>query len=160
MSRTIVLIIALLVYSCTNSKQVNMKNSAEFDFESSGPVEFLDFLGDEFKCRDFEMVVPFDLTNGWVKKEELQILVERLESKRITCPVYSSNAGIDLSFKPRSTEGLESYLIIEAFRTNSKYPMKSGSKDYGFFANEIYQLDSTKIKTVVLWYNQFKNKKN
>lgn len=108
----VVLSIAVaLVLGCTHGGGVR----AGFDFSRGTPVEFLEHLRSLGPGQFVTIAEP--LTN-WVRRENLEELVARLDSREPCAAVVQSYS----SYLPReSTVGDEAAFLIEGFRRH-RYP--------------------------------------
>lgn len=144
----IVLISFLLVF-------LNL-NSSNFDFKKSSPLDLLDYL-----CKNpnenFFIVNPDSVPTNWLTIDNIPYLIERIESERITTPVFSINAGVDLKYKNRTTEGVEALFMIESFRKKEKYPSDLSSANCGVLKNGIFYPNQAIVIEVRAWYNNIKN---
>lgn len=146
-------VIILVFYSCS-ILEPNKSPYETFDFKKHDSIEFLDFLADNANKLDLYMVNPNMIPENWVKDNDLNVLIERLESTRVLCPVYSIRANITHEYKIRSTEGLEALYILESVRSGLEYPMKNGSRNYGVFENGIYYPDPLRVMEVIKWFKK------
>lgn len=131
--------------------------SNNFDFNKSSPLDLLDYL-----CKNpnenFFIINPDSIPINWIKIEHIPYLIERIESERISTPVFSINAGIDLKYKNRTTEGVEALFMIESYRKKEKYPSTLSSTNCGVLKNGIFYPNQALIIEVKSWYK--KTKKN
>lgn len=133
---------------------MNCDNS--FDFKESPPLDLLNYLCEKSK-ENFFIVNPDSVPSNWLTIDDIPNLMNKIESERITTPVFSINAGIDLKYKNRTTEGVEALFMIESVRKNKKYPSALSSVNCGVLKNGIFYPDTILIIEVKSWYKNMKN---
>lgn len=143
-----------LIILMLSLSQLNSIN--DFDFKKASPSEFLDYLCDN-PDMNFLMIDPDEIPPNWLTLDEMEKLMSRIESNRITTPVYSAYASIDFKPKPRTSEGVEASFMIDCFRKNKRYPSDLNSQSYGIPLNGYYQPNPTLVSEVKVWYEKFKN---
>ena len=122
-----------------------------FDFNSSSPEEFLEFLKKDIRTSLFGVVVPYmmreALPNDWIKPEHIPELINLIDSKEPCRPImltYSHMFPTKLS-----TIGDEAMFMIEGFRKN-RYPSEPNSPTYS----------SKEKKEVLKWWNKWSKQNN
>jgi len=134
---------------------LNASHNNDFDFKRSSPLDLLDYL-----CENsndiFFIVNPDSIPSNWLTMDYVPYLIERIESERITTPVFSINAGVDLNHKNRTTEGVEALFMIESIRKNKQYPSALSSVNCGILKNNIFYPDKTLVLEVKSWYEKSK----
>jgi len=130
-------------------------NSNDFDFKKSSPLDLLDYL-----CKNpneiFFIVNPDSIPSNWLTIDNIPALMDRIESEKITTPVFSINAGVDLKYKNRTTEGVEALFMIESFRKKKKYPSDLSSEKCGVLKDGIFFPNQALIIEIKSWYNNIK----
>ncbi len=124
-----------------------------FDFNISTPLDFLNYLSNNPEYTLY-LVDSESIPSGWLTEDDLTFLIEKIESEKVTTPVFASYAGVDLSYKTRTTEGVEALFMIESIRKNIVYPSRSSSLEFGVFKNGIFHPDPDLIAEVRAWYNE------
>lgn len=132
-----------------------MNCNSNFDFKKSTPLDFLDYLSVNSK-EIFFAINPDSVPSNWLTVEDIPYLMNRIESKRITTPVFSINAGVDLKYKNRTTEGVEALFMIKSIRENKKYPSELSSMNCGILKNGVFYPDTALILEVKSWYEDNK----
>ena len=148
MKVTLTIFITIFLFNQINS-------NITFDFRKSSPLDLLDCLVVNSED-NFFAINPDSVPSAWLKKEDIPLLMKRIESEKITTPVFSTNAGVDLNYKNRTTEGVEALFMIKSIREKKRYPSALSSKGCGVLKNGIYYPDTTLIIEVKSWYKSFK----
>lgn len=133
--------------------QIN--SNITFDFGKSSPLDLLDCLVVNSED-NFFAINPDSVPSDWLTKEDIPLLMKRIESEKITTPVFSTSAGVDLNYKNRTTEGVEALFMIKSIRERKRYPSALSSTGCGVLKNGIYYPDTTLIFEVKSWYKSFK----
>lgn len=131
----------------------SLPSELPFDFHQKTPIDFLDFL-----CANSEKsgyIVDSDLIpENWITDIQLEHLIERIGSHRITTPVYSINCSYSwYKFQIKTTEGVEALFLIDAVRKNKKYAASLSSHEFGKLENGIFYPDSVLVIEVQQWYD-------
>lgn len=130
-------------------------NINDFDFKKSSAIDLLDYLCNNPNERFF-IVNPDSVPTNWLSKKDIHALMDRIESERITTPIFSINASVDLEYKNRTTEGVEALFMIESFRKNKKYPYDLSSQSCGIPKNGVFYPNQALIIEIKDWYKAFK----
>lgn len=141
------IILALFIFSYSNN----------FDFTKSSPLDLLDYLCQNSN-ENFFVVNSDSVPSNWLTIDAIPYLIDRIESERITTPVFSINAGVDLKYKIRTTEGVEALFMIESFRKNEKYPSDLSSSNCGDFKNGVFYPKKALVVEIKSWYRNLNNK--
>jgi|GEM_PF-6613956 len=142
------ILVCFLLFFSLSKEDISM-----FDFHNKTPIAFLDCLVEDNQV-DFVVVNNDSIPVGWVNFDLLPELMNRIESKRITAPVFSINAGVDLKRKTRTTEGVEALHLIESLRKEMAYPMLLSSENYGYLNNDVYYPDTILVSEIKQWYKK------
>ena len=136
-----------------------LKTDSYFDFRKSSPLDLLEFLSVKHDM-NFFIINPDSVPNNWLRIEDCINLINKLESKRITTPVFSINSSVDMKYKIRTTEGVEALFMIESLRKNKKYPSELSSANFGVLKNGVLFPDTNLTNEVKLWFKTTKTRQN
>jgi hypothetical protein len=142
------ILVFFLVFFSLSKQDISM-----FDFQNTTPISFLDYLVENNQV-NFVVVNNDSIPVGWVNFDLLPELMNRIESKRITAPVFSIYAGVDLNRKIRTTEGVEALHLIESLRRKMAYPMLLSSENYGYLNNHVFYPDTILVREIKQWYRK------
>jgi hypothetical protein len=108
----------------------------DFDFQTKGPLEFLEFLSfDSSTSDDFHSYTVWGTHRGWILESDVPELIKQLDSTEPCAPVKKAISSF-LSTR-LSTVGREAAFLVEGFRSDVKntgyggYPA-SWNSDRGF----------------------------
>jgi len=115
----IVLVSVLFALILMPDTSLYSQKQNEFDFKSSSPEEFIEFLKDHIHPLGFYPIDDAQIDNDWIKEEHIPKLMELIDSKEPCLNVVSMYSST-LPFK-LSTVGNEAIFLIQGFRKN-RYP--------------------------------------
>jgi hypothetical protein len=138
-------ILGILIIGCP------LRLSERFDFKKNTPLDFLNYLAN---CDEMYYFVNYDsIPINWLNLSFLPELMEKIDSKKITTPVFSTRYSTDLSYKTRTTEGVEALFMIESLHKGKKYPSELSSNTCGILVDTVFIPDTVLIKEIEIWFN-------
>lgn len=115
------------------------------------PVQFLDYLVTNSSflwcIADRDSLDP-----DWIDSSSVAGLMERIGSKRTCTPVFSTEYNADISYKTRSTEGVEAAFLLESLRRKCRYPCGLGSFTVGVQKGDRIELCTAYVDSIQAWY--------
>lgn len=115
------------------------------------PIQFLDYLATNsgfLWCT----VDQDSLDPDWIDSSSVAGLVERMGSKRTCTPVFSAEYSTDMSYKIRTTEGVEAAFLLESLRRKCRYPCGLGSFTVGVQKGNRIELRPAYVDSIQVWY--------
>lgn len=112
------------------------------------------------------ILVPFSLANNesdntigtgvvprdWIKREHLELLIQLLDDRSLTFPVFSAAADLSATDKPYTTVGIEALRLIQGYM-DGIYP----SLWPEYYAKDTVSVQFKNEKHVVIdWWNKNK----